>query len=199
MTLRASVPWAGCAWALPFLTVRAPSGRYAAERGQRHRKLTGWARQALLQTARWLPGRRVIAVAGSSFSTIEPLRDAGFYKQAPPRKPGAVRWPPARRAETQRQWSDLAILRAKPCLLGLFSLATPWATQLQAGQGAPPECGRWHPKHAPTFSDALARVRLELSRAWASDCLNAMRGEGWPSLDSIQGLGSLPTGWRRGP
>jgi hypothetical protein len=29
--------------------------------------------------------------------------------------------------ETQRQWSDLAILRTTPALLGLYSLATVWA------------------------------------------------------------------------
>src|SRR5215212_9448924 len=58
--LLAPIPWAGCVWALPFLTVLAPSERYATERGHRHKKLTDWARQVLLQTARWLPGRRVI-------------------------------------------------------------------------------------------------------------------------------------------
>jgi hypothetical protein len=67
--------------------------------------------------------------------------------------------------ETQRQWSDLAILRTTPALLGLFSLVTLWATQLQAGQGLLPECVRWYPKHAATFSDALALVRREL---WTS-------------------------------
>src|SRR4051812_4303964 len=66
--LLAPVPWAGCVWALPFLTVLAPSERYARERGQRHKKLTDWARQGLLQTVRWLPGRRVIAVGDSSFA-----------------------------------------------------------------------------------------------------------------------------------
>ena len=73
--LLAPVPWAGCVWGLPFLTVLAPSERYAAERGQRHKKLTDWGRQALLQVARWLPGRRVVAVADSGFSAIAPLRD----------------------------------------------------------------------------------------------------------------------------
>src|SRR3982751_7106521 len=75
--LLAPVPWAGCVWALPFLSVLAPSERYATKRGQRHKALTDWARQVLLQTARWLPGRRVIAVMDSSFSAIELLRDAG--------------------------------------------------------------------------------------------------------------------------
>ena len=67
--------------------------------------------------------------------------------------------------ETQRQWSDQAILRTTPALLGLISLVTLWATQLEAAQGLLPECVRWYPKHAPTFSDALALVRREL---WTS-------------------------------
>src|SRR3954447_3956233 len=43
--LLAPIPWAGCVWALPFLSVLAPSERYARERGQRHKTLTDWARQ----------------------------------------------------------------------------------------------------------------------------------------------------------
>src|SRR3954465_13528863 len=77
--LLAPIPWAGCVGALPFLTMLAPSERYATERGHRHKKLTDWARQGLLQTVRWLPGRRVIAVGDSSFSAIELLRDVGRH------------------------------------------------------------------------------------------------------------------------
>src|SRR5918995_1744743 len=71
--LLAPVPWAGCVWGLPFLTVPAPSERHAAASGIRFKKLTDWGRQALLQVARWLPDRRVVAVADSSFSVLEPL------------------------------------------------------------------------------------------------------------------------------
>src|SRR3712207_1079811 len=59
--LLAPAPWAGCVWGLPFLTVLAPSGRFAAEQSKRHKELTDWGRQALLQVARWLPGRRIVA------------------------------------------------------------------------------------------------------------------------------------------
>ena len=41
------VPWAGRYWALPFLTVLAPSERYCRQRGRRHKKLTDWARQMI--------------------------------------------------------------------------------------------------------------------------------------------------------
>jgi len=42
------VPWAARVMALPFLTVLAPSARYHADRGRRHKTLTDWARQAIL-------------------------------------------------------------------------------------------------------------------------------------------------------
>src|SRR3954464_15521092 len=276
--LLAPIPWAGCVWALPFLTVLAPSEQWSIKQDRRHKKLTDWARQALLQTARWLPGRRVIAVGDSSFSAIELLRDvgrhlcmisrlrldAGLYEPAPPGTPGTrerprvngprlrswrerrpdpatswcrvrvdgwygrserrldiasgtalwhhpgmqvpIRWvlvrdpegekdpqaflctdldaapvdilrwfvrrwrvettfEEARRhlgLETQRQWSDLAILRTTPALLGLFSLVTLWAARLEAERGLSPERVRWYPKRAPTLRDALAVVRREL-------------------------------------
>ncbi|MCW2240364.1 IS701 family transposase [Azospirillum canadense] len=276
--LLAPVPWAGAVWALPFLSVLASSERAAQSQGRRHKLLTDQARQALLQTARWLPGRTVVAVADSSFSAIELLRavaahltvitrlrlDAGLYEPAPARTartmgrprvkgarlptlnerladpatewqrvtlrgwygkterrldlasgtalwhhPGrqvAIRWvlvrdgegekPPqaflstdpaadplailgwfvqrwrvevtlseVRRhlgVETQRQWSDLAILRTTPALLGLFSLVTLWADRLAADRGLQPDGVRWYRKAEPTFSDALALVRREL-------------------------------------
>ena len=64
--------------------------------------------------------------------------------------------------ETQGQWSDLAILRTTPALLGLFSLVTLWASRLAAEHRAMAECVRWYPKPLPTFSDALALIRREL-------------------------------------
>src|ERR687893_1155316 len=110
--LLAPVPWAGCVWGLPFLTVLAPSERYSAARGQRHKKLTDWGRQALLQVARWLPDRRVVAVADSSFSAIALLRDlaphltvvtrlrldACLCDPPPPRRPRTRGRPPVKGA-----------------------------------------------------------------------------------------------------
>src|SRR5215217_310151 len=40
LMLLAPVPWAGRAWALPFLTALAPSERHCRERGRRHKRLT---------------------------------------------------------------------------------------------------------------------------------------------------------------
>jgi len=64
--------------------------------------------------------------------------------------------------ETQRQWSDLAIARTTPALLGLFSLITLLAHQLTAGQPFPVRSAAWYLKQEPTFSDAIALVRRYL-------------------------------------
>jgi len=272
------IPWAGRVWGLPFLTALAPSERYASERDRPHKKLTDWGRQVLLQAARWLPGRKIIAVADSSFAAIELLNavrrrvcmitrlrlDARLFDPPARRRPGTVgrprvigkrqanlaerlanpktRWrrlrvtgwygrgerlveivtgtalwhhpgrlvpiryvlvrdvegelrPQAflctdldadpvdilrwfvrrwstevtfaevRRhlgVETQRQWSDPAITRTTPALLGLFSLITLWAQHLYAETVPPPRSATWYSKSLPTFSDALALVRREL-------------------------------------
>ena len=65
--------------------------------------------------------------------------------------------------ETQRQWSDSAIARTTPVLMGLFSLVTLIAHRLRTLQGVPIRTNAWYVKHRPTFSDALALVR---SRLW---------------------------------
>jgi hypothetical protein len=274
----ARVPFARAAWGLPFLTVLCPSERAAGKAGQRHKKLTDWARQALLQVSRWLPGRTIVVVADSGYAVIElclalvgkavmisRLRlDARLFEPAPPRRPGqpgrprrvggelpklsavaenpATRWIPIELAsrkdgrkhrgemtsgtavwyhpgseplpirwivvrrfdgnrkteaffstdpamvpeevlrvfalrwqmevtfaevrkhlgvETQRQWSDLAIARATPMLLGLFSLVTLWAA-ITPGLTVATRPTAWYRKTTPTFADALAAIRLQI-------------------------------------
>ena len=275
------IPWARRRWALPFLTILAPSQRANAERGRRHKPLTRWAIQAILQIRRWLPDRAITIVADSSFASLELIAavrryvrlitrlrlDANLFAPAPPRRPGqrgpkackghrlpkltevlanpATRWtrvwvsewygdegrvleivsgtavwyhaglPPApirwvlvrdpsgrrepqaflstklddkpeailgrfvwrwriettfqevRRhlgVETQRQWSDLAIRRTTPVLLGLFSLVTLWAGELigDAATASQSRTAAWYAKPLPTFSDAIAAVRRAL-------------------------------------
>jgi hypothetical protein len=73
LMLLAPIPWAGRVWALPFLTCLAPSERYDQQHRRRHKKLTDWARQMLLQARRWLPGRTLVLVADSSFAALELL------------------------------------------------------------------------------------------------------------------------------
>jgi hypothetical protein len=73
--------------------------------------------------------------------------------------------------ETQRQWSDLAILRTTPLLLGLFSLVTLFAHHLLQGRELPVRQAAWYSKALPTFSDTLACVRQHLwpaSISWMS-------------------------------
>src|SRR5512147_1044428 len=60
LMLLAPVPWAGRVWALPVLTVLAPSERYHQQRGRRHKTLLDWGRQMLLQARRWLPERPLV-------------------------------------------------------------------------------------------------------------------------------------------
>jgi hypothetical protein len=61
--------------------------------------------------------------------------------------------------ESQRQWSDRAILRTTPALLGLFSLVCLWAHDLFAARVFTPRTAIWYPKAHLTFSDAIAAVR----------------------------------------
>ncbi len=102
--LLAEIPWANRVWALPFMTVLAPSERYSQQHRSRHKKLTDWARQMLLQIQRWLPHRDLVVVADSSFAALELLDavarrslpihlitrlrlDAALYQPAPLRLP----------------------------------------------------------------------------------------------------------------
>jgi hypothetical protein len=65
--------------------------------------------------------------------------------------------------ETQRQWSEKAIQRTAPALLGLFSLVTLFAHRRMAQEGLPTiRRAAWYDKTRPTFTDALALVRKEL-------------------------------------
>ena len=281
LMLLAPIPWIGRVWALPFLTVLAPSERYHEERHERHKKITDWAWQMLRQVRRWLPGRRLVVVADSAYAVLALLAacaglsnpvimitrlrlDAALYDPAPPRGPGAkgrprkkgarqptlaarladpatvwqrreVRWyggsarevelasgtavwyhsgepvvpirwvltrdplgpfeaqallctdltvapeqivawfvlrwqvevtfEETRRhlgVETQRQWSDLATVRTTPALLGLFSLVTLLVHHLLHGKDLPTQSAAWYAKATPSFSDALALLRLEL-------------------------------------
>ena len=284
MMLLVPIPWAQHVWALPFLTVLAPSERYFKSQGRCHKKLTDWARQMVLQVRRWLPKRQVVVVADSSFAVLNLLArawqlanpicmitrfrlDAALYEPAPPRQPGqpgrprlkgkrlptleqvaentktqwkrvtlsnwygegprvvesvsntavwyhdgeppvAIRWILIRDpqgkfktqallctdlkikavqilkwfmlrwqlevtfrevrehlgVETQRQWSDWAILRTTPALLGLFSVITLLAHRSTTQGKLPIRQAAWYTKRVPTFSDALAIVR---QRIWA--------------------------------
>jgi hypothetical protein len=285
------VSWARRVWGLPFLTVLAPSKRYAESCGRRHKTVVDWARQMILQLARWLPGRRLIVLMDLSYTgqkllgvirrrvtVVAQMRlDSRLHAPPPPRQPGQrggrrkvgerlpsfkdrladpltqwlavqvsgwyservvdleivtgtalwyypgnpaipIRWvivrdPSGKRdpraylstdpemdaveiirlyvrrwclevtfeetrrhlgVETQRQWSDLAIARTTPCLLGLFSIITLLADRLEKRQLLQVRSAAWYPKTVPTFSDAIAAVRRHL---WAQGNLLQSRSE----------------------
>jgi DDE superfamily endonuclease len=292
LMLLAPIPWACRVWALPFLTVLAPSERYHEERQMRHKTITDWAWQMLVQVTRWMPARQLVVVADGTYAVLEFLLkvsrlpgvciitrlrlDACLYDPAPQREAGkkgrpalkgkrqpklaqrlqdpktvwqkhtlswyggttremeiatgtalwyqspippvTIRWVLIRdpqgqyepmallctdqqaqavqivewfvlrwtvevtfhevRAhlgvETQRQWSDLAILRTTPTLLGLFSLVTIFAQQLLGEQPFPIRQAAWYTKALPTFSDTLAFVRRHL---WPSTFFSVSSSE----------------------
>jgi DDE superfamily endonuclease len=64
--------------------------------------------------------------------------------------------------ETQRQWSDPAVFRTTPLLLGLFSVVALYAHQHADRLALSPRRAAWYPKPAATFVDALARLRQHL-------------------------------------
>jgi DDE superfamily endonuclease len=64
--------------------------------------------------------------------------------------------------ETQRQWSEAAIRRTTPVLLGLFSLVTLLAHQQLRGPVGVVRQATWYSKRDPTFTDAVALVRREI-------------------------------------
>lgn len=280
MMLLTPICWADRVWALPFLTVLAPSRRYHDKQGKTHKTITEWARQMIKQVHRWLPGRTLVFVADGAYAVVEFLAqtlrlpgvilvtrmrlDACLYDLAPPRDehtkgrpavkgkrqptlaqrlldpetiwqtvsldwyggihreielvsgtslwyhvgsvPVPIRWVLLRDplgkfesqallctdqgagtvqivqwfvqrwavevtfhevrthlgVETQRQWSDLAIERTTPALLGIFSLVTVLAHHLLEDQSFPVRQAAWYAKAVPTFSDTLAFVRRHL-------------------------------------
>ena len=67
--------------------------------------------------------------------------------------------------ETQRQWSDQAINRSTPALMGLFSLVCLMAHKLTNGQGLPTSSTVWYEKcHGATFSDVILYVKQAIIR-----------------------------------
>ena len=64
--------------------------------------------------------------------------------------------------ETQRQWTDPAIARTTPVLLGLYSVVTLYVHQNAKRLALSPRRAAWSPKPAATFADAIARLRQHL-------------------------------------
>jgi len=69
MMLLVAVPWA-----LPVLTMLAPSERSHEERKKTHATMTDWARQMIKQLRHWLPERSLVIVGDGTSAVLEFLR-----------------------------------------------------------------------------------------------------------------------------
>jgi hypothetical protein len=89
--------------------------------------------------------------------------------------------------ETQRQWSDSAIFRTTPLLLGLYSVVALYLHQNAERLALSPRRAAWYPKPAPTFADALARLRQHL---WFERIVTSTRGSDMtePLPPAVQGI-----------
>lgn len=76
--------------------------------------------------------------------------------------------------ETQRQWSDLAIARTTPALMGLLSVVSLLALRWHADGSLSAEGAAWYAKGSPTFSDCIRVARAKIWRARISEGSGAM-------------------------
>jgi len=83
--------------------------------------------------------------------------------------------------ETQRQWSDRAIARSTPTLMGLYSCVCLMANQLKQVESLKVETTSWHQKEHVAFSDMLRAVRMVIWR----DNLILRKAKNIPSLENI--------------
>ena len=111
--------------------------QHRRQRGRRHKKLTDWARQTILQLRRWLPHRPLVLVSDNSYAVLDLLHccqslaqpvtliarlrlDAALYAPAPPRQPGQNGRPPLKRRR-------LPALKALPDLPAVSWIEVPAA------------------------------------------------------------------------
>lgn len=71
MALLAHVPWSARVWALPFLSVLAPSQATNESQGRRHKSSIDWVRQMITQVHRWLPDRRIVLVVDGGMAVLK--------------------------------------------------------------------------------------------------------------------------------
>lgn len=83
--------------------------------------------------------------------------------------------------ETQRQWSDRAIARSTPILMGLYSCVCLMANQLRQLGQLKVDATAWHRKECVTFSDILRAVRMVIWR----DNLISGKGKNTSSMENI--------------
>ncbi len=95
--------------------------------------------------------------------------------------------------ETQRQWTDKAIARSTPALMGLFSIVCLIALRLiSKGKELIPQTTAWYQKTGVTFSDVLTFVRRHI---WSSRYNFPMEFLTAFILSAKTQLISQPTAW----
>lgn len=111
-------------------------------------------------------GRLATQALRCTDQTVPPEQSIQWFGRRWPMETGALRagFEEARRPRgvaTQRQWTDKAIRRMPPVVLGLFSLVTLLAHPHLTQHDPPIRQAAWYRKRTPTFADALALVRQE--------------------------------------
>jgi hypothetical protein len=69
----APLPWAQRLWAVPFLTVLAPSAHDHQQRQMRHKTVPEWERPRSRQPHRWLLDRVLVVVADTADAVLDLL------------------------------------------------------------------------------------------------------------------------------
>jgi hypothetical protein len=71
MMLLVRVPWSSRVWALPFLTVLAPSEKTNEANGKRHKTSIHWVIQMIGQARRWVKDRALVLIVDGGLAAIE--------------------------------------------------------------------------------------------------------------------------------
>jgi len=71
MMVATKLPWSKRTFALPFMTVLAPSKKANTARNKRHKTSVDWARQMCYQLRRWLPQMAIRIVADGAFCSAK--------------------------------------------------------------------------------------------------------------------------------
>lgn len=71
LMLIVDIAWIGRAWALPFLTVLAPSERYDQQRGRKHRTVLDKAAAMVRLVRWWLPEHELVIVGDGAYAANE--------------------------------------------------------------------------------------------------------------------------------
>lgn len=136
MMLLVRPPWSSRVWALPFLTVLAPSAATNQANRKRHKTSIDWIGQMIRQVRRWQPARALVLVVDGGLVAVKlglscarcalpvtyvsrlPLK-AGLYEPPtapPPGKPGPKAKKGARQAklsarlaDPQTQWQTVTV------------------------------------------------------------------------------------------